>query len=335
MKKIWIDMTNSPHVLFFEPIIKALKGEFEFIITARDHQQTLALLKEKGFTYTLVGRHYGKGRIGKITGLLHRTLALYKFMRKKRKEIAFSISHGSPYCTLASKLLGIKNIWTIDHDAESNLFFGRWANVVLIPKTANVTAHVRYGVRKDRIVKYPGLKEELYLWAFKPDKRYFGKIGFNTNKKIILIRPEASEAIYINKINVLDDLIRKLCKRYALILIPRSSEQKAHYSKLFSDSIFIPPKALDGPNSISNSDLVISAGGTMNREAVVLGTKALSTYQEKLLSVDSWLIKNGYIWHNIAPSADYVDKVMGSKIKRYKPSSKTLDFFINFLKKFA
>ena len=185
------------------------------------------------------------------------------------------------------------------------------------------------------IIKYPGLKEELYLWNFKPDKKYFEKLGLKTNKKIIFVRPEASEAGYIKEINFMTDLISQLCKDCTIVLMPRSAEQKEYYAKLFGAKIFIPPKALDGPNAICNSDLLVSAGGTMNREAIVLGTPALSLYHEKLLSVDAWLIKEGYMHHDLTPNKNYIDAMLKSKQKCYKASRKTLDFFINFMQSFA
>lgn len=335
-KKIWIDITNSPHVLFFEPIIKELSDKFEFIITARDYQQTIALLDEKELPYTLIGKHYGKGKLGKVLGLAQRTLALCRFLRKQRKEIAFSISHGSPYCTLASKLLRIKNIWTLDHDASKSVVrFGKWATRVVIPEAAKEQEYVKLGTKAQNIIKYPGLKEELYLWNFEADKTYLRKLGLKTNKKVIFIRPEASEAVYIKETNFMDDLIGQLSKDYSVILMPRSAEQKEYYDKLLGDKVFIPPKALDGPNAICNSDLLISAGGTMNREAIVLGTPALSLYHEKLLSVDAWLIKEGYMNHNLTPDKVYVAALFKNKQKLYKASRKTLDFFITFMQKFA
>lgn len=335
-KKIWIDITNSPHVLFFEPIIEELSGKFDFIITARDYQQTVELLKEKNLNFTLIGRHYGKGKLGKVIGLVQRTLALYLFLRKRRREIAFSISHGSPYCTMASKLLGIKNVWTVDHDAATNVVrFGKWATKVIIPEAAKEQEYIRFGTGVQNITKYPGLKEELYLWNFRPDKRYFEKLGLKTSKKIIFIRPEASEASYVKETNFMDNLINQLSKEYSIIIMPRSAEQKEYYSRLFGGRVFIPPRALDGPNAICNSDLLISAGGTMNREAIVLGTPALSLYHEKLLSVDAWLIENGYMNHNLTPNKSYVDNILKKKQKCYKASRKTLDFFVNFMQQFA
>ena len=122
---------------------------------------------------------------------------------------------------------------------------------------------------------------------------------------------------------------------YFIILIPRTEDQRAFYKKIFRNEIFIPAYALDGPNVIANASLVISAGGTMNREAVILGKRVISTYRGELLTVDKWLIENGYMLHNINPDKEYVENVVNGNIptKIYEASNKTFAFFIDLMRK--
>lgn len=334
-KKVWIDITNSPHVLFFEPLIRELqKEDVEFYITTWEHQQTIDLLKQKGLDFEVVGKHYGKSKIMKGFGLILRFFLLWNkvFLR----GFKFSISHGSPYCSIASKFAGIYNFWTLDGDKAKNVISISmpFADKVIIPEIVPIENYEKFGASRKKIVQYPGLKEEVYLWNFKPDKNYLKDIGIETKKKIILIRPEAAEAEYYKGgIDYFIKIIRELSEDYFIILIPRSKEQRETYEREFGESIFIPETALDGPNAIVNCDLIISGGGTMNREAVVLGQKVISTYQGEMLTVDRWLIDNGYMLHNTSPTKEYIDSVIkGNTLKKYEKTDKSFRLFLNLMK---
>jgi len=336
-KKIWIDITNSPHVLFFEPLMKMLEKQgVEFLITARPYQQTIGLLKQKKLNYKIVGKHYGKSKFRKAFGLFFRSFLLWKEVMKQKNRISFSISHGSPYCSIASNFAGVYNLWTLDGDKAKDVIVPsvRFANKVVIPEIVPKKNYVEMGTREEKIIQYPGLKEEVYLWDFKPNKRYLEEIGVESEKPIILMRPEASKAVYIKKTEFLIPLIETLKDEYFIILIPRTPDQNVVYKKIFGNSIFIPAEALDGPNVIANSSLVISAGGTINREAVVLGKKVISTFREELLTVDKWLIENKFMLHNPNPSKEFVDDVINCEIKtaKYTRSNKAFKFFSGLMR---
>jgi predicted glycosyltransferase len=55
----------------------------------------------------------------------------------------------------------------------------------------------------------------------------------------------------------------------------------------------MPREALDGANLIAAADLVVSAGGTMNREAAALGVPAASIYAGKWAAIDEQLAQDG------------------------------------------
>jgi len=336
-KKIWIDITNSPHVLFFEPLIKMLEKEgVEFLITTRPYQQTIELLKQKNLNYKIIGKHYGKNKFRKAFGLFFRSFLLWKEIIKQKNQISFSISHGSPYCSIASNFAGIYNLWTLDGDKAKDIITPsvKFANKVIIPEIVPKENYVKMGTREEKITQYPGLKEEVYLWNFKPNKRYLEEIGVENHKPVILIRPEASKAVYIKETEFLIPLIKTLKEDNSIILIPRTLDQNVAYKRLFGSSIFVPTEALDGPNVIANSSLVISAGGTINREAVVLGKRVISTFREELLTVDKWLIENKFMLHNPNPSKEFVGDVINGEIetRKYKRSNKTFKFFLDLMK---
>jgi predicted glycosyltransferase len=255
---------------------------------------------------------------------------------KQKSRISFSISHGSPYCSIASNFAGIYNLWTLDGDKAKDVIVPsvKFANKVIIPEIVPKENYVKMGTKEEKIIQYPGLKEEVYLWDFKPNKRYLEEIGVETDKPVILMRPEASKAVYIKKTDFLIPLIEMLKEDYFIILIPRTPDQDVLYRKIFGNSILIPTEALDGPNLIANSSLVISAGGTMNREAVVLGNKIISTFREELLTVDNWLIENKFMLHNPNPSKEFVDDVIngGIKTRKYTSSNEAFKFFSELMR---
>jgi len=336
-KWIWIDMTTGPHILFFEPLIKMLEGEgVEFLITVRPYQHSIELLEQKKLDYRIIGKHYGKNELRKAFGLFFRSFLLWKEIMKQKDQISFSITHDSPYCSIASNFAGIHCLWTTDNDKAKYTIIPsvKFADKVIIPKFVPKENFVKMGTKEEKIIQYPGLKEEVYLWDFKPNKTYLEEIGVETDKPVILIRPEAYEAVYVKEKDFLIPIIKTLKEDSFIILIPRSPDQKTVYERIFGNSIFIPTEVLDGPNVIANSSLVISAGGTMNREAVVLGKKVISTFREELLTVDKWLIENEFMLHNPSPSKKFVNDVISGKIKTrtYVKSNKAFNFFLDLMR---
>jgi len=312
--KIWIDITNSPHVLFFEPIIESLAKNHEVITTARDYQQSLALLKEKKIPYTLLGKHHGKNLIAKIKGVFSEIAVRIKFIQKNKPDL--TITHQSYYATLAARLTGRKSLYIFDGDGAIlqmlGIFFG---SSVLAPEKLPPK------IKGVKLAKYPGLKEEVYICSFTPDRGYLSKLGFNPEKSTILIRPEAGSATYIKKENVLTPLLDALEgeKKFQVIILPRTLEQKQYYKKSYKN-FFIAEDILSGPDLAASVDLVISGGGTMNREAVVFGTPVISAYQNPPFSIDRWLIEEGYMNLIKEPKLQDVEEAINKK-NRYQMSS--------------
>ncbi len=331
-KKILIDITNSPHVLFFEPIINKLKTKYEIVVTCRDLAQTIPLLKEKGLKYNSIEGH-SKNWVMKTLPLFTRSYKLYKFVKKVKPDLC--ISHGSYFCSIVAWFAGIKEIWTLDGD-KAKIIIGTsmlFAKKVIIPECVPYKNYIKLGAKREMLYHYPGLKEEIYLYNFKKDKNYLNKFKINKTKKTIFLRPEADFAEYYKgKTDIFLELVPKLLLKYNLILMPRSKKQRELYSKFIKKGL-IMPEVIDGPQVISNCDLVISGGGTMNREAVVLETKVISTFQGDLLTVDKYLIDNKYMILEKDLTEKLIDNVINDKIKlnKYIASKKGLNYFVNFI----
>lgn len=295
--RVWIDMTNTPHVLIFRPFIKALREQgHEVFVTAREFAQTTQLLERFGIEHTLIGKHQGREVYRKIYGLLSRTSKLIAYAARKRFNLA--ISHGSNDCALASFFLRIPHVTMFDYEFAKAMHHInlRVSTKALIPDLIPSELLYAYGATDKKIDKYPGLKEEYYLADFKPDESVIKELGLEINKVIAVMRTPPDVALYHRFHNpVFIDVLRKLGTRddVQVVLLPRTPKQREEISMLGYKNVIIPERAIDAQSLIYYSDLVISAGGTMNREAVALKTPVYTLFSGRMGSIDKHLIAEG------------------------------------------
>ena len=297
---LWVDLANSPHVPFF----RALAGEFarrghEVETTAREFAQTVELAETSGLRPTVVGGHGGRELKGKAGNLLGRARALRRWARGRGFDLA--VSHNSYAQLVAARSLGLRAVTLMDyeHQPANHLAF-RLASRVVVPRAFPEEALRRCGARPRKVRRYDGIKEDVYLADFEPDPA-FGEelraLGVREEEVLVVVRPPASEALYHRFENELfDELLRRLAARddVRVVLLARSDEQRASLAaRHTSDRIIWPRRALDGANLIAAADLVVSAGGTMNREAAALGVPAATVYAGRFAAVDEQLVREG------------------------------------------
>lgn len=298
--RIWIDITNSPHVLFFEPLIAELRAAGHVVeVTARDYAQTLGLLEAKKMDHHRIGRHRGKSRLKKAWGLVSRSLALVAFGARGRFDVAFS--HNSNDLAVAAWLLRIPHL--IVHDYEhANLSYAvnaRLASRIMVPDAIPPAAIVAHGARPERVRTFPGLKEHVYLSPDMPlveDSRHI--LGIDSEAVLVVVRPPATMSAYHPFGNELfTDVISRLGSdsRVRMVVLPRTAEQRAELGRTLPPNAIMPDTVLDGPSLIRAADLVLSAGGTMNREAAALGTPAYTVFAGTMGAVDEDLIRRGVL----------------------------------------
>lgn len=295
-KKIWIDLDNSPHVPLFRPIIERLKQEgYALLVTARDAYQVRELMDFYGVQATIVGRHYGKHKILKALGTFWRAFLLIRLAREQKPDLA--VCHGSRGLLLTCTLLRIPAVALMDYEFGAELPFvkPKW---LMVP---SVLSEHHMGVTTGTI-QYPGFKEGIYLSRFQPDRTLRNRLGISPDDVVILVRPPAGEAHYHNPEG--DKLLNEVLSRFTtdgdtkIVLLPRNKRQETELraswaTQLASHSILIPEHAEDGLNLIWNSDLVISGGGTMNREAAAMGVPVYSIFRGSIGAVDRYLAKQG------------------------------------------
>jgi len=295
--RVWVDMTNSPHVLVLRPVLAELERRgWEVVVTAREFAQTLPLLDRFDIEHTVIGRHRGKAMFAKALGMAARTTQMIAFGRGKGFTLA--LSHASNDLPVAARLLGIPHVTMFDYEYArlSHSINVRFSVKALIPDAIPAKALDRYGGTPKKVDRYPGLKEEYYLADFEPDPSVLDELHLNEDKVLVTVRTPPSMAAYHRMENPLfADVLRDIAARddaQAVVLL-RTPDQRELVESLEAGNIVVPAQVVDAQSLVYYSDLVISGGGTLNREAVALGTPAYTVFQGQLGAVDARLIEEG------------------------------------------
>ncbi len=297
--RIWIDLANSPHVPFFRALVKEFQERgHEIEVTARDFAETVELARAAGFTPEVISGHGGRDLSRKAGNLLRRAWALRSWANTRAFTLA--VSHNSYSQILAARALSLKSVTLMDyeHQPANHLAF-RFAGRIIVPRAFPEAALTRYGARGAKVKRYNGTKEDVYLADFKPDPSFEGELrnlGIRREDVLVVVRPPALEALYHRFDNELfDELLERLSAHsmVKVILLPRNDSQRANYAERADARLILPEHSLNGPNLIASSDLVISAGGTMNREAAALGVPAATIYAGEWAAVDEELVRGG------------------------------------------
>jgi predicted glycosyltransferase len=296
-RRIWIDLDNTPHVPFFKPVIRELGSRgHEVVVTARDAFQVCDLARRLGVDCAKVGRHYGRNRFLKVAGLFIRALQLLPRVLRRRPDLA--LSHGSRSQLIVANLLRIPSVLIEDYEYARfpPLMRATWRIVPEVIPDGSV------GCRRDRIRAYPGIKEDVYVHEFRPDPAIRAELGLAPGGIVAVVRPPATEAHYHNpeSEDLLAAVLRKLCDATGVrtVLLPRNPRQggalRARWPRFFQDDkIIIPATAMEGLNLLWHADLVVSGGGTMNREAAALGVPVYSIFRGAIGAVDRHLADTG------------------------------------------
>jgi predicted glycosyltransferase len=296
--RVWIDMTASAHVLVFRPLVRLLRERGDDVaITARDYAQTLQLLALHGLEAdAVIGRHGGRSRLQKARRMTHRLGALHAWAQDRGFDLA--LAHGSHELTLTARRLHLPSATTFDYEFATlqHQLGCRAATRVVVPAAIPPERLRRFGVRPPKLLQYPGLKEEYYLSDFEPDRSLPGSFGVDPERVLVVLRPPPDVSLYHRHSNPLFpqtlDHLGSLEHVHAFVL-PRTEEQREYVRSLALPSVIVPDSAVDAQSLIALADVVVSAGGTMNREAAALGVPVYTTYGGRLGGVDEELIREG------------------------------------------
>jgi predicted glycosyltransferase len=310
--RVWIDMTASAHVLVFRPLVEIMRGRGDEVeITARDYAQTLQLLELHGLSAEVIGRHGGRSRLQKARRMAGRLGSLRRWAAGRDFDIA--LAHGSHELTLTARRLGIPSSDTFDYEFATlqHQLGCRAATKVVVPEAIPPDRLTKYGVRPPKLVQYPGLKEEYYLADFEPDTSLLERFDVDGTRVLVVLRPPPDVSLYHRQSNPLFPMtlehLGRLDNVHAFVL-PRTEEQREYVRSLALPSVILPEAAVDAQSLIALADLVVSAGGTMNREAAALGVPVYTTYGGRLGGVDEALIREGRLKPLTDPRALTIEK---------------------------
>ena len=296
--RVWVDFTNTAHVIALRPLVELLERDgHEVELTARPLSHTLELLDDWAHAYTLLGRYGGARRSAKAAAAAERLRAMVAFGGRRRFDCA--LAHGSPYLAAACRVLRVRNSMLHDYEWASAQHHVncRLADRVLVPDAIPEERMARYGARPPKLVRFPGLKEEYYLAEWEPDERVLGELGLAAAPIVCVVRTAPSYALYLGgaETKLLPRVLRRLAEdeRVRTVVLARTDEQRRAIETLGLERVVVPPRAVDGRSLVALADLLVSAGGTMNREAAVLGTPVWSIFEGPIGAVDELLAAQG------------------------------------------
>jgi uncharacterized protein len=295
--RLWADMTNVAHPVVLRPLVELLERDgHEVEITARPLSHTLELLDDWGHPYTAIGRYGGASKAGKVRAAADRISRLLRFARGRGFD--YALGHASADLPPVCRALRIPNTTMFDYEWATlqHHVICRLATRVLVPEAIPPERLRRYGARPPKLVGFPGLKEEYYLSNFEPDRTALERLGVAQGEPVCVVRTPPSYALYLggSENALLPPLLRRLDRQGCWsVVLTRTVEQRAAVEALRLERTIAPDRAQDGRSLVALADALVSAGGTMNREAAVLGTPVWSIFEGPLGGVDELLVREG------------------------------------------
>jgi predicted glycosyltransferase len=310
--RVWVDVTNGAHVIVLRPIVELLERDgHEVTLTARPLSHTTELLDDWGHPYRVIGHHGGAGRVGKALAASARAAQALAFARGRRFD--YGLAHGSTDLPPVARVMRFPNTTMFDYEwarlqHELNC---RLATRVLVPDAIPIERVAPYGARPPKLVRYPGLKEEYYLARFEPDPSVLDALGVDRARPVAVVRTAPSYALYLGgaENELLPRVVRRLLEQDAQVVVLARTDEQRHALRALDRRLAVPDHAVDGRSLAGLADVVVSAGGTMIREAAVLGTPTWSIFEGRPGAVDEQLEREGRIRWLRDPAELVVEKV--------------------------
>jgi predicted glycosyltransferase len=326
---IWFDFDNSPHVPLFRPILRELERRpVPFIVTARDFAQTKELLSLWSIEHTLVGRHGGAGKMGKIVNLFQRAGQLRRVAKPAQPRLA--VSHGSRTQVLAARWMGIPALVMLDYEFTESRIFNSLCRFILVPSMIPDARLSAAGFKLNKVLRYHGFKEEIYLADFVPRSGFRQEIGVAEDEILVTVRPPSMTGNYHDArseglFTACLKHFSSIAKCHVLISNRTVAEKSLWVAGAGKGRVSVLSRAVDGLQLLWHSDLVVSGGGTMNREAALLGVPTFSIFTGRRPYLDEYLSTQGKL--QFIERTDEVSSIQPTKrsiSNAYRPSNNRL-----------
>jgi uncharacterized protein len=313
-------MTNVAHPVVLRPLVELLEDRgHEVEITARPLSHTLELLDAWGHPYSAIGRYGGASKAGKARAALDRIGRLVRFARGRAFD--YALGHASADLPPVCRALRVPNTTMFDYEWATlqHHVICRLANRVLVPEAIPPERLRRYGAKAPKLVRFPGLKEEYYLANFEPDRSALEKLGVPAGETVCVVRTPPSYALYLggSENELLPPLLRRLERQGCwTVVLTRTGAQRDAVNSLGLERTIVPEHPPDGRSLVALADALVSAGGTMNREAAVLGTPVWSIFEGPLGGVDELLVLEGRMRILRDPEELVIERRPGASFER-------------------
>ena len=290
--KIWFDILTPKQYLFFGYFIQKLRKQHKIVSTSRKYQQVNGIRKFGSINPIIVGKHGGKNNVNKLLASLDRTKLLTNKIEKLNPDLL--ISFCSPEASRVAFGLGIPHIAFSDSpQAKAVMRLSLpYAAKLLTPWIFPKSDFEEFGINRKNIISYKAIDAGIIIKNYQKNKQK--KIN---RKKIIVIRPEESEAAYITKKSKTVEIIKKIVDKFPeeqKIVLSRYKGQTENLRKIFGSDICLFSKPVNGKELLNNTDCFIGSGGTMTAEAGLLGipTISLNTIPNR---IEDFLVKKRII----------------------------------------
>jgi predicted glycosyltransferase len=297
--KVWLDIDNPPQTRYFIPLAHWFERKgCETLITARASESTLAILESEGVPFHQIGTSFGKGSFRKVRGLVGRTRMLRSFIMRGERNVDLVIA-GSRSSTLAAKRLGVPSFVIVDYEHVNLLIYRLAGSFVLHPDVIGGATLAARGLGQKRLMPFYGLKED-FTFA-EVDLARVAPYRFpesNGSDVRVLVRPPAEESHYYRpeSLELTIALLRYLAERKVeVVFVPRYERQVRYLDDIrtWAKSPIVLEKPVPFVALLKAVDVVVSAGGTMLREAAFLGIPAYSVFRSRIGAVDRYLASIG------------------------------------------
>jgi len=299
--KIWIDISNTPQVHFFKNVIRRLIDDgHEVIVSSRHFGQMETLLMENHIEYTIVGEHGGASKELKLINSSKRILGLTELVAGERPDVAlYKHSVEAPRVAYG---MGIPSLCVLDNEnaIHQNRLMLPLSSRIIAPRAIGKDLITRFGVNESQIRHFEGFCELAHINEFVPSDSVLEELSLSEDAPIAVLRPEPVMANYYNG-NGRDSIVTGILdsfEGFQCVVFPRTDLQRELFSR---QGAIMPSHSVDSLSLMHHASIVMSAGGSMNREAIALCRPAISTYPEKLLAVTEYMVKEGIKGHSCNP----------------------------------
>jgi len=294
--KVWVDCTAAAHPLVLRPIVERLSAAGHDVeVTAREYGQTLGVLRRLGIPYTSIGAHADGGTLAKGAAVIRRSGALARWARPRGFDLA--LAHGSVDLAVVAAGLRVPSVQMQDYEFAGLQRQVSWraARRVIVPDAIPVERMRRAGAAERKLFRYPGLKEDYYLADFAPDPAVLDSLGIDRGRVLVTVRPPPETSAYHAENPLYAGVIDRLAEApdVVSVIVARTEAQARAARDRGNPSLIVPDQEIDAQSLIAFSDLVVGAGGTMNREAVALGTPVYTIFTGRMGAVDERLLAEG------------------------------------------